>query len=324
MADGYKRPGQALELDRQIRELTESGSRFAIDPALTSALVGFHTALEQRAGRRLKLPNLIGVGASRAGTTSLFGMLAPCQEIYASPLKELNFFGIRQEPFRLSGLTLSDYATFFLGGEGARYRFEISPVYLTRPISLEMIWRCLPSVKVIITLRDPLARFLSQFRHHLDIHGIDDINTYANKALENLTLAATTSREWHAPEKNLANSLYSEGVSACFRLFGEQNCLVLILEDFTRDPDEWRRALSNFLQLEIQAPREEDQNQSPGMAMELEPKIQAGLQAIFRKDFALMPQSVVRRIGEGVWPSVVGVGPEGDTFGETLLQDREA
>ena len=53
-----------------------------------------HAALKQRMVGALRLPNLVGVGTARAATTFLHGVLRKQPAIYATPVKETNYFGI--------------------------------------------------------------------------------------------------------------------------------------------------------------------------------------------------------------------------------------
>ena len=147
-------------------------------------------------------PNLIVIGAQTAGTTWLHRRLDEHPDVFMTTEKEANFF--------LAGRTgerLEDYAARFAGGEGAVYRGESTPAYFWTPAPGETVrervyggvpeWIgriCGPDVRLLLALRDPVARAISAYFHHFrarrfrlgqsilevgDQHGIVDIGRYS-------------------------------------------------------------------------------------------------------------------------------------------------
>lgn len=247
----------------------------------------FREVMLSRLNRPLTLPNVIGVGAGRCGSSTLWRMLARSPDFYAPPNKELNFFGINQAPFALNGWTETDYATFFIGGENARYRLESSPAYLFRHESLRQIARIVPDVRILITLRDPVARFVSQYQRFYAEHGYSDINAYTRAGLARFGPASFTSTDWYSPDKNLAYSHYGEAVQTCFETFGAERCLVLQFEEMHR----WQKALAKFFGAEICSPDEGRKNQSLKVANALDPSLDEKLREMFAASAAKLPNS---------------------------------
>ena len=76
---------------------------------------------------KIKLPNVIGIGSGRCGTSYLFGLLREHDDFYVSPLKEVNYFGIKQAPFTRHGWSLDDYRLCFASQNSEKHIVEISP-----------------------------------------------------------------------------------------------------------------------------------------------------------------------------------------------------
>jgi hypothetical protein len=235
---------------------------------------------------RVKYPNFIGAGSGRCGTSHLFGLLASHPDFYLSPLKEVNFFGIRQSPFNKDGWTLSDYKFCFASQESQRYVGEISPVYLAQTVSLRQIQAQLGKIKILVTMRNPLDRFISQYSFHRKLHKFDDLNSYASAALDSY-LPGYFRLNWHSPEKAIELSLYAAGLSACLDLFGPHNVLVLVYEDLVQSERIWKKSLSEFFDVDLMSAKSPAQlrNASEAAAMdELTPENYSRLRHLFRAD----------------------------------------
>lgn len=105
------------------------------------------------------LPNLLVVGAAKAGTTSLHRYLHLHPDIYMSKPKELKFFNRADWSESLDG-----YRSHF--PVDSPVRGESSPAYSMAPtISSvpERIHRTIPHAKIIYMVRDPVARTIAQY-----------------------------------------------------------------------------------------------------------------------------------------------------------------
>lgn len=107
-----------------------------------------------------RLPNLIVIGAMKAGTTSLHFYLNQHPKISMSKEKELNFFS------RNWAMGIDWYTSQF-GGEADIYG-ESSPSYTDYPYFSGVPGRMhqvLPDAKLIYVVRDPIERIISQYIH---------------------------------------------------------------------------------------------------------------------------------------------------------------
>jgi len=111
------------------------------------------------ASQRIDLPDFLGIGALKAGTTYLDAMLRSHPEVcMPAGLKEVEFFNRhydRGAPW---------YSQKFRGCEG-RTKGEISPQYLFDPRASSRIFGLIPRARLIVSVRDPVQRAYSQYKH---------------------------------------------------------------------------------------------------------------------------------------------------------------
>ncbi len=109
-----------------------------------------------RSARGLTLPDFLGIGAQKAGTTWLHANLLPHSDVFLAETKELHYFDWNwYEP-------LASYAANFAGA-GDRLKGEITPSYggLTNH-RIAFIRKIMPELKLIFLMRDPVDRAWSQ------------------------------------------------------------------------------------------------------------------------------------------------------------------
>ncbi|HUG83674.1 MAG TPA: sulfotransferase domain-containing protein [Euzebya sp.] len=110
-----------------------------------------------------QLPNLVIAGVAKGGTTSLFRYLGQHDDICASQVKELDYYA----PLRRPGgqlPPLEEYTRHFTHCGGQRYRMEASPsyCYAGSPV-IAAVQQTLDQPGIVISLRDPVARFWSAY-----------------------------------------------------------------------------------------------------------------------------------------------------------------
>ena len=106
------------------------------------------------------LPNFIGVGTQRAGTTWLYNCLKQHPDIYMSTPKELHFFYVHYE----NGIEW--YKDKFSGVTNESVVGEITPDYMYHEEAIRNIKKHIPNAKLIIVLRDPIERAISAYKLH--------------------------------------------------------------------------------------------------------------------------------------------------------------
>jgi len=114
-------------------------------------------------------PDVIILGAARAGTTSILNHMRSHPGFLACPSRELHFFDVdvrwslgigayrRNFPFRW------ERAAALRAGRGPALCGENSPYYLAHPFVPERIFATLPDVRLVALLRDPTERAISHW-----------------------------------------------------------------------------------------------------------------------------------------------------------------
>jgi hypothetical protein len=110
----------------------------------------------RREARGLPLPDFLGIGAQKAGTTWLGTNLRCHPELFVSRPQELHFF---DEHFDAG---LAAYSGNF-SDAGGRVKGEITPAYALLPAErVRFIRRVMPDVRLVFVMRNPIERAWSQ------------------------------------------------------------------------------------------------------------------------------------------------------------------
>jgi hypothetical protein len=251
----------------------------------------YYRHLQTTSGAKIRqaVPNLYGVGPGRSGTSFLYGLLAGHDDILVSPVKETNYFGILQEGYRRGGLTMKDYSRLFAHPVETEYAYiaEVTPVYLFAPGALNEIKNASGYPKLIVTLREPIDRAHSQYKHHRQHHENQSFDEYVELGLEQLNVGANKKGRWFEPGTNLRQSLYAADIGRAWQLFGRERVQILFYEELKHDPDAWIKRLARFLEVEFDiSERQADRyrNASPAGEIELSEKNRAKLLKIYGED----------------------------------------
>lgn len=111
--------------------------------------------------RMLPLPHILGIGATKAGTTWLYRVLDAHPDVYFPRHKEQHYFD------RHYDATLMLYASRYWRGRGT-IRADITPAYsVLPPDRIRFVRTIMPDARVIFIMRDPIARTWSEAMHIL-------------------------------------------------------------------------------------------------------------------------------------------------------------
>lgn len=127
-------------------------------------------------------PTFIVIGGMKCGTTSLYEYLRLHPQVDMGLKKELNYFSKKIYEKKRSEWYRSGF------NEDAIARGDVSPFYLKTHLDAgtpARIHSHIPQVKLICLLRDPVARFLSHYRHCLHRKRTQlDANAFVYQELE--------------------------------------------------------------------------------------------------------------------------------------------
>jgi Sulfotransferase family len=212
------------------------------------------------------LPNLLVIGAAKAGTTALQHYLAQHPDIFMSPVKEPNFFAfggaiprfegpeiegadwsvrdrLRRERYEYSVVDAEAYLRLFAQAGRRRVRGDVSPAYLYFPGAAQRIKDALPAVRIVAVLRNPVDRAHSKFLQMRRDRG-EPLDQFEE------ALAVEPERErrnWAPTWLYAARGFYSRQLEPYYCLFGAEQIHVVLHEDLQRHPEACLRRLFSFV-----------------------------------------------------------------------------
>jgi len=203
------------------------------------------------------------VGVAKAGTTTLHDLLSLQDGISLPRRKETNYFSFGMSgtpdfagPLDDSSVNKTTVTSFEEYVEDFDKRQdcligEICPSYSLDGAAANIHGHN-PDAKIIILLREPVARAYSNYQH-LVRDGREQVSFEDALAAESDRLARGW--EWFWGLKR--NSLYFDFVKKYIETFGEGNVKILFFEDFVKDQELHVRAVMDFIGLDPDTARYE-------------------------------------------------------------------
>jgi hypothetical protein len=194
-------------------------------------------------------PFLIVAGTYRSGTTSLYTYLAGHPEIAASSVKEPAFFfperWTAQPPVYPPGHEIEAYLSLFKTKPTSRVWCEATPNYLHDPGCASRLRFALPDARIVLTLRDPVERLVSWFKHMRFMGVISEslsIESWIRHQLD--STESIESRPYHF--RAVAHGRYTADIAAYIEAFGRDRVLVLWFDALQNDPVRVMRRVCAF------------------------------------------------------------------------------
>ena len=185
-----------------------------------------------------RLPDFLGLGTQKGGTTSLHQWLSTHPQVFLPACKEVHYFD--QQPEQPT----SWYAQHFQNAQPEQVCGEITPFYLFHPDVPTRIHAVLPKVRMIVLLRDPVERTLSQV-FHARKRGFESL-------MPEEALAAEASRLQSGNPESLqkhsyvSRSRYLDQLNRYEILFTRHQLLVLQSEQLFSDPKQLKHRKLNL------------------------------------------------------------------------------
>src|SRR3954453_17151561 len=162
-------------------------------------------------------PTYVGIGAQKCASTWLHRILAEHPEIAVPADKEMDFFSYRYDHGN------QWYERCFAVEGTARVRGEISPSYFCEPAVPERVARYMPDAKILLSLRDPVERALSNHRHEVREGHLTGSDLSFETGLANNPMY-------------VEQGLYATHLKSWLRHFAQADILVVLMEDIETDP----------------------------------------------------------------------------------------
>ncbi len=186
-------------------------------------------------------------GVNKAGTTSLFASLSTHPDIAPASIKETRYFlparyGEPLEP-------ISVYDGYFTDASPGAVRLEATPSYLYgRTAVARAIDDALPDPRILVILREPVARAISFFRYQkarLRFPADLTLTDYLAEA------DALGEADFGDPERErfmaFRGGLYAEFIPSWLEQFGRDRVRFVFFEDLLGDPLPTLRGIASWL-----------------------------------------------------------------------------
>ena len=205
------------------------------------------------------LPDFLILGAAKAGTTSLFYYLSQHPNISTpNRKKEVHYFDLnynRGIDWYRNHFPQNNKRT--LGASGVRNLcFEASPSYMIYPPALERIKKDIPSVKLIVLLRDPVERAYSHYRHNVrrgreklsfreSLEAETERTSIKSQIPGNLKFETISPGYRHF--SYVQTSLYAKTIKNIFEFFDKESVLLIKSRDLLSNPQLITENVFHFL-----------------------------------------------------------------------------
>ena len=201
-----------------------------------------------------KLPNFRLVRAAKSGTTALYHYLRQHPDVFLTPIKETNFFAQKGKDLDFKGpkdnlvthkktiTEIVDYKNQFINVTYEKAIGEICPSYLYFEDAPKNIKEHIPEVKIIVILREPVARAFSAWVH-LTRDGREHLSFEEALADEPRRIKENWAEIWHYKEE----SKYYNQLKRYYDSFPKENIKVVIYEDFKNNQMRVYGEICNFI-----------------------------------------------------------------------------
>ena len=186
-----------------------------------------------------QLPDFIGLGTQKGGTTTLYKLFDAHPEIFVPPCKEVHYFDLNYHH------SLEWYQQHFNNASLDQRCGEITPFYLFHPKVSRRIQQDIPHAKLIVLLRDPVERTLSHIFHARRL-GFETLDLEAALDAEPERLASGNPFSFQK-HSYVARSCYLQQLKRYESMFSANQMIILKSEDLFFNTQTVLSQLSEFL-----------------------------------------------------------------------------
>lgn len=162
-----------------------------------------------------KIPDVVMIGMSRAGTSFMYHNLQKHPEIFLPSRKEVCYFAHNFSHGK------HWYKRFFKDKHRNEIAVDICGVYFTDSDSLRRIKESNPNVKVILSIRDPYEWIFSLYEQYR--------GCFTVPAFDKFVMGCTIQREGQSISIDYSNQKIMKTIEICREIFGKN----LMLYDFS-------------------------------------------------------------------------------------------
>ena len=186
--------------------------------------------------QRLKMKSkcqFIGIGVQKSASTWVHRILEDHPDVLSPEPKELDYFS---DNFSKG----DDWYHSYFKNKSTKNQIcgDISPSYFCAEGVVDRVYKYNPNIKIIVTLRDPYERALSNHLHLIRNDLYKDNN-------QGFCFAIKTHPEY------IEQSLYYKHLSNWFKTFPRESFLILLQEDIKNNPDYCSKQIYSFLGIDL-------------------------------------------------------------------------
>lgn len=177
-------------------------------------------------------PSFIGVGAQKCATTWLYDLLELHPAVGLSPLKEIHFFS------QYFGYGLQWYRSHFAEVDSQLPVIgEFSTSYFCDYETPRRIKECFPDAKIVLMLRDPIERLVSNHKHEVRIEHVSGPDFSIEAGIKN-------------NPTYIEQGLYATHFERWLEFFDREQLHVVLYDQLKQDPAAVEQALYRFLNID--------------------------------------------------------------------------
>ena len=223
------------------------------------------------------LPQLIGLGTQKGGTSTLNNMLRLHKRFNLPTKKEIHYFSQHWDQ------SLQWYKNYYKDSTDTKINVDITPYYLFHPEAASRIQMVVPDAKLIVLLRDPVERTISQYFHAKRL-GFEELSIMDAIAQEEIRMKENYSYS-HQKHSYIGRSKYIKQLERYEALFKKSQLLIIKSEDYFKNPRDIWQKIEVFMDIEPEKfPNNiKKANEGKGESLHVDYKIKEYLREIFRE-----------------------------------------
>jgi len=192
------------------------------------------------------LPDFLVIGAQKCGTTSLYAYLTQHPSVSPAFEKEVRYFNDHYENgenWYKAHFPTNYYKYLMTRRDAARFvTGEGEPSYLPNPIVPQRAFELMPSVKLIVMLRNPVDRAYSHYQHRFsrgrETRTFEEVVETDKEILKDGFDGLPTGdyrRLGHLHYSYLPRGFYADQIETWMEVFPKEQFLIIRAEDFFSD-----------------------------------------------------------------------------------------
>lgn len=273
--------GRHIELLREPARVQQGVTKWLLAPE--------RPRLGRAVGKLGARPDFLIIGTQKGGSTSLYRYLTAHPKVRSAAIKEIHYFSY-YHACPESWYRAHFAPAFWLGARGLQTG-EASVSHLHVPAAAERVAAFAPEVKLIVMLRDPVARAFSHYQMSVQ-QGHETLSFGEAVAAEPERLQrerdllgpddAFSSGPSHRYHSYLLRGHYAEQLERWFTHFPREQFLILSSETFFKNPSETYHDVLGFLNLpEIDLPSYRQLNRAAEVRPAFPPDLREQLEGYF-------------------------------------------